>query len=84
MTNRDIHNVADTANDSIRQGYEAASEYAEKGYDMASEYAEKGMDLAANVSSNLHQFVRREPWIALAAAFAVGYTMARMMRRVSS
>ena len=51
---------------------------------MASEYVEKGMDLAANVSSNLHQFVRREPWIALAAAFAVGYTMARMMRRVSS
>jgi hypothetical protein len=67
------NNMADAASESVRQGYESAREY-----------AEKGVDLAVGVSSNLREFARREPWIALAAAFAIGYTMARMMRRVSS
>jgi len=35
------------------------------------------------MSDNLTEFVRNEPWIAVAAAFAVGYVAARMMRRLS-
>ena len=31
----------------------------------------------------LGDFVRREPWLALAAAFLVGYVAAQIMRRVS-
>jgi ElaB/YqjD/DUF883 family membrane-anchored ribosome-binding protein len=30
---------------------------------------------------DLKQFVRDEPWLAVAAAFAVGYVAARLMRR---
>jgi ElaB/YqjD/DUF883 family membrane-anchored ribosome-binding protein len=32
---------------------------------------------------DLGEFVRREPWIAIAAAFAVGYVVAEVGRRVS-
>lgn len=49
----------------------------------AREYANSGLDVATNVSNNLTDFVRREPWIAMVAAFAVGYLMARAVKRVS-
>ena len=32
---------------------------------------------------DLREFVRREPWLAIAAAFAVGYVAAQIVRRVS-
>jgi ElaB/YqjD/DUF883 family membrane-anchored ribosome-binding protein len=49
----------------------------------ARDYANAGMEMAASMSDNLTDFVRREPWIAMAAAFAVGYVIARALRRVS-
>jgi hypothetical protein len=32
---------------------------------------------------DLRDFVRREPWIALAGAFAIGYLAARLVRQVA-
>jgi ElaB/YqjD/DUF883 family membrane-anchored ribosome-binding protein len=79
--------AAQAASDATREyankGYNAAREYANKGYDAAREYASTGMDVAGRVSDNLTEFVRNEPWIAVAAAFAVGYVAARMIRRLS-
>ncbi|MGH7917061.1 MAG: hypothetical protein ACREQE_06300 [Candidatus Binataceae bacterium] len=49
----------------------------------ARDYANAGLEMASGMSDNLTDFVRREPWIALAAAFAVGYVIARALRRVS-
>jgi ElaB/YqjD/DUF883 family membrane-anchored ribosome-binding protein len=63
----------------MEQGRQAIGQ----GYDRVREYAEKGADVFGDVSSNLADFVRKEPWIALAAAFAVGYVAARIMRRVA-
>jgi ElaB/YqjD/DUF883 family membrane-anchored ribosome-binding protein len=81
---------ADAARDYANRGYNAARdyagsarEYANKGYDAARDYANSGMDVMARMSDNLTEFVRNEPWIAVAAAFAVGYVAARMMRRMS-
>jgi ElaB/YqjD/DUF883 family membrane-anchored ribosome-binding protein len=62
---------------------EAAREYASKGYDAAREYANAGIEVAGRVRDNLSEFVRREPWIAVVAAFAVGYVTARILRRLS-
>jgi ElaB/YqjD/DUF883 family membrane-anchored ribosome-binding protein len=76
-------NAAASAREAANQGYDSAREYAGKGYDAAREYASNGMDVAARVSEDLRDFVRREPWIAIAAAFAVGYVVARVMRKVS-
>jgi hypothetical protein len=58
--------AAAKAGQSIQEGYEAVQQYAE----------DKGLDF------DLQGFVQREPWLALAAAFAVGYALSRIMRRV--
>ena len=55
-----------------------------QGYDAMREYSDKAGDLAAGASSNLYDFTRRKPWLALMAAFAIGYTMAPAMRRLLS
>jgi len=59
--------AADVAGQAVKDGYEAAQKYVQ----------DKGLDL------DLRDFVRREPWIALAAAFAIGYVAAQIVRRVA-
>jgi ElaB/YqjD/DUF883 family membrane-anchored ribosome-binding protein len=61
---------------------EMGRQAAEQGYETVKEYARKSVD--ADLSDDLREFVRHEPWIALAAAFAVGYLAARVIRRVSN
>jgi len=75
--------VTDKAYEQAAKGMDAARDYANKGYDAAREYANAGVDVAARISDNLTEFVRKEPWIAIAGAFAVGYLAARIMRRLS-
>ena len=75
----------DTANSTVRsamdQGRQAAdkaSQAVKDGYDAAQQYVkDKGADL------DLRELVRSEPWLAIAAAFAVGYVVAQIVRRVS-
>lgn len=66
------------AMDQGRQTAESASQAVKDGYQAAQQYAqEKGLDF------DLRDFVRREPWIAIAAAFAIGYVAAQIIRRIS-
>jgi ElaB/YqjD/DUF883 family membrane-anchored ribosome-binding protein len=75
----------DTANSTVRdamdQGRQAAdkaSQAVKDGYDAAQQYVkDKTGDL------DLRELVRSEPWFAIAAAFAVGYVVAQIVRRVS-
>ena len=78
-----VQEAADTVQEYAGKGANAARDYANRGYDAAREYANTGVDVVARMSDNLTEFVRNEPWIAVAAAFAVGYVAARMMRRLS-
>jgi hypothetical protein len=64
--------------DQGRQTADHASQAAKDGYQAARQYA-KGMGL----DFDLPDFVRREPWIAVAAAFAIGYVAAQIIRRVA-
>jgi ElaB/YqjD/DUF883 family membrane-anchored ribosome-binding protein len=67
-----------TAMDQGRQAADKASQAVKDGYDAAQQFArDKGVDF------DLGDFVRREPWFAIAAAFAVGYVVAQIVRRVS-
>ncbi len=64
--------------DQGRQTVEKAGRVVKDSYDAAQDYIkEKGFNL------DLGDFVRREPWLALAAAFAIGYVAARIIRRAS-
>jgi ElaB/YqjD/DUF883 family membrane-anchored ribosome-binding protein len=78
-----VQGAANVARSYASKGANAARDYANKGYDAAREYASTGIDAAARVSDNLTDFVRNEPWIAVVAAFAVGYLAARVVRRLS-
>lgn len=67
-----------TAMDQGRQAADKASQAVKDGYDAAHQFVkDKGIDL------DLRELVRREPWLAIAAAFAVGYVVAQIVRRVS-
>jgi ElaB/YqjD/DUF883 family membrane-anchored ribosome-binding protein len=64
--------------DQARKTAEKAGQVLKDGYNAAQQYAEdKGLNL------NLGDLVRREPWLAVAAAFAIGYFAAVAIRRVS-
>lgn len=58
--------AADRAADALKDGYDAAQQYVQ---DRVGDF-------------DLREFVRREPWIAIAAAFAVGYVVAQIVKRV--
>jgi len=77
-----VENIAEStlraAVDQGRQTVEKAGRAVKDSYDAAQDYVkEKGFNL------DLGEFVRREPWLALAAAFAIGYVAARIIRRAS-
>ncbi len=64
--------------DQGRQTVEKAGRAVRDTYDAAQKSVrEKGFSL------DLGEFVRQEPWLALAAAFAIGYVAAQIIRRVS-
>ncbi len=64
--------------DQGRQAADKASQAVKDGFDSAQQFVkDKGVDL------DLRDFVRREPWLAIAAAFAIGYVAAQIVRRVS-
>ncbi len=65
-----------------RQAIDQGREAAEQGYEAIKNYAGKGADVLGDVSANLDEFVRREPWLGLIAAFAVGYLAAHIVRRI--
>ncbi len=78
-----VRGYASRGADAARDYAGTARDYANKGYDAARDYANVGIDAAARIGDDLTDFVRKEPWIAVAAAFAVGYLAARIVRRLS-
>ena len=82
MSNRNsAESFANETMDRASDATEQATEAARNAYATAQDYTARGVDVAQSLANDLRDFVRREPWIAVAAAFAIGYTMARAMRR---
>jgi len=72
-----IDSAARETLDRAQDALESASERLKNGYDAARQYAQN-----SEVGSQLTDFVVREPWIAVAAAFAIGFVDARLIRRI--
>ena len=72
------NSTVEQAMDQGRKAAEKAGQAVKDGYKAAQQYAgDRGLNL------NLGDLVRREPWLAVAAAFAIGYFAAVAIRRVS-
>jgi len=56
----------------------------DEGRERLNEYAEKGMEYVSSANSFLTDFIRDEPLIAIASAFAIGYVAARILNRVTA
>jgi len=72
-----IDSAARETLDRAQDALESASEKLKNGYDAARQYAQN-----SEVGSQIADFVVREPWIAIAAAFAIGFVAARLVRRI--
>ena len=77
--------LEDTANSTVRSAMDQgrlaadkASQAVKDGYDAAQQFVQDQVG-----DFDLRDFVQREPWIAIAAAFAVGYVVAKIVKRVS-
>jgi ElaB/YqjD/DUF883 family membrane-anchored ribosome-binding protein len=60
-------NAAEQATRTVKDGYKAARQYAE----------DQGLNI------DVDDFVRRQPWLAVAAAVAIGFVAAQMFRRIA-
>lgn len=55
----------------------------DEGRETLSDIADRGMDYVSSANSFLTDFIREEPLIAIASAFAVGYLAARILNQLS-
>lgn len=55
----------------------------DEGREKLNDFADRGMDYVSSANSVLTDFIRDEPLIAIASAFAVGYVAARILNRVT-
>lgn len=86
--------MSDTINETISQAGEQVSQTAQalrdagrqalnsRAVEATRDYVERGRNALSDASDSLSGFVRREPWLALAAAFVVGYVAAQVVRRM--
>jgi hypothetical protein len=81
---RDAANdMGSAAADKIDQAKDMGRDAFDKGVEGAREYASKGMEYSGELKESLTEFAQRQPWIALAGAFVIGYVAARALRRFS-
>ena len=74
----------DSVNSTVQQAMDQGPHIADKasqtvkdGYKAAQQYAQE------NLSVDVADFVRREPWMAIIVAFAIGYVAAQTIHRTS-
>jgi ElaB/YqjD/DUF883 family membrane-anchored ribosome-binding protein len=76
--------MMDKGRDMMGEGYEAASQMAEKGRDALQGGVEAVQKFASETTmDDVRDFVRNEPWAAMAVAFGVGYLVAQIFKRVA-
>jgi ElaB/YqjD/DUF883 family membrane-anchored ribosome-binding protein len=82
MANDTVHNASDKASDVFNKAADLGASALEDGYESAREYADKGLDYVGDLTERVSGFVQRDPWIAVASAFVVGYVAAHLIRRM--
>jgi hypothetical protein len=70
--------------DAYDNARKAGREALDSGYESVREYGEKSLEYASQAGEGLLDFVKREPLLAVAGAFLVGYVAAQVIRRLSA
>jgi len=83
MAETKLHD-GDSVDELAQNAAAAGRKVLEEGYDNLREYGEKSLSYAGRLSGELVEFVKREPLIAVGAAFLVGYVAAQVFRRLPS
>jgi hypothetical protein len=71
----------DSAADAIQNAATTGRRVLEEGLDQAREYGEKSFDYVSSLRGQLEGFVKRDPLLAVGAAFLVGYVAAQIFKR---
>lgn len=74
--------ASDKATEAINKAAEIGQSAVEKGIKTGSEYADKGLDYVGDLTERVSGLVKRDPWIAVAGAFVIGYVAAHLLRRM--
>lgn len=80
------HDAADKAGETIRKATDKVNEAAKGGIKTAKHFAETAQQFVEESGIgdvDLREIVKREPWIALGVAFAIGFVAAQVVRRLS-
>jgi|SRR5271163_898179 ElaB/YqjD/DUF883 family membrane-anchored ribosome-binding protein len=92
-----VRDAADQASDKVREFGDKAGETFRKASDKVNQSAKDGLKTARQFAQtaqkyvedsgigdvDVREIVNREPWIALGVAFAAGFVVAQIMRRMS-
>lgn len=83
MADTTLDNGVAAASDTLNNVRKASHDALSDTLDSAREYGAKSLDLVGQASEGLLDFVKREPLLAVAGAFLVGYVAAQVIRRIS-
>ncbi len=75
--------ISSTAEEVVSKARDFGQQAIQGGYTTARQYADERLDYISDASGRLGELVRRDPWIAVAGAFLVGYIAAQFMRRLN-
>jgi ElaB/YqjD/DUF883 family membrane-anchored ribosome-binding protein len=77
-----VRNASDKVSNVFNKAADIGESALENGYETAREYTDSGLDYLGDISERASEFVKRDPWIAVAGAFVVGYIAANLLRRM--
>jgi ElaB/YqjD/DUF883 family membrane-anchored ribosome-binding protein len=81
---RVMDKTMDKGREMMGDSYESVQQMAEKGRDALQGGVEAVQKFASETSmDDMREFVRNEPWAAVAIAFGVGYLVAQIFKRVA-
>ena len=83
MADKKLHD-GESADDAAHNVAAAGRKVLGESYDNLREYGEKSLGYAGRLTDDVVEFVKREPLIAVGAAFLLGFVAAQVLRRMPS
>lgn len=77
-----LANSSDRVADVLNKATEIGENAVEKGRESARVLADTGLDYVGDVTERVSGFVKRDPWVAVAGAFVIGYVVAHLFRQM--